>query len=276
MMMRRRRSPLRYLFPAAIVFAILYFTHTWPFNRNAPSGNMTTAADVVVNAYEALSAEFRARVPLTEFAVMYRTMSEKDVPTFHEAAVTSPVGTEDPVAHFDVEYAAAGARAEYDFARIDGAWDLQALRFVKAPWTLGREVASNSEPEPEEPPEPEKPEETPKALPASMKTPASPAEDEKPETIKEEPDTPKAEPKEQEPTLPKAPTNRRFPCEYTIQAGDNLSSISRHFYGTTRFWRYILEANPGLSERRLRIGRKIRIPVPPEPITPKAENAPDR
>jgi phage tail protein X len=273
MMMRRRRSPLRYLFPAAVVFATLYFTHTWPFNRNVPSGNMTTAADVVVDAYESFSAEFRARVPLTEFAAMYRTMSEKDVPTFHEATVTSPVGTEDPVAHFDVEYAGGGARAEYDFARIEGKWDLQALRFVKAPWTLGREVASNSEPEPDQP---KKPEETPKVLPASMKTPAPPAEEEQPAIVKEEPATPGVQPAEEQDPHPKAPTDRRFPCEYTIQAGDTLSTISRHFYGTTRFWRYILEANPGLSERRLRIGRKIRIPVPPEPVAPKAEKAVER
>ena len=59
------------------------------------------------------------------------------------------------------------------------------------------------------------------------------------------------------------PAATRLPCHYVIQPGDNLITISRQFYGTGKHWRRILEANPGLQARKLRIGRRILIPSLP-------------
>lgn len=47
---------------------------------------------------------------------------------------------------------------------------------------------------------------------------------------------------------------------YVIKKGDTLSEISQRIYGTSRLWRRILEANPGIDPRALRIGQKIIIP----------------
>jgi len=48
---------------------------------------------------------------------------------------------------------------------------------------------------------------------------------------------------------------------YTIRKGDTLSEISQRVYGTAKLWRKILEANPGIDPRALRIGQKIVIPA---------------
>ncbi|MBE6406675.1 MAG: LysM peptidoglycan-binding domain-containing protein [Lentisphaerae bacterium] len=60
-------------------------------------------------------------------------------------------------------------------------------------------------------------------------------------------------------TQPKVNTGVR---EYTVVAGDTLTRISRKFYGTTRHWRAIKNANPGKigNNDGLRIGVKLQIP----------------
>jgi hypothetical protein len=46
---------------------------------------------------------------------------------------------------------------------------------------------------------------------------------------------------------------------YTLVAGDSLASISRHFFGTTRRWREIEQANPGFDQ--FKPGQVITIPT---------------
>ncbi|MFP4058654.1 MAG: LysM peptidoglycan-binding domain-containing protein [Candidatus Brocadiia bacterium] len=234
--MRRRRSRLWYLVPALIVGVTLYTARIWPFNRHEapPPGSITTGG-TAGEAYEQLGEDFRAKVPLAEFATMLGRMTNADqdseLPTIRSAGVSESAGPEPPMAHFEVRFPTTGTDAEYHFARRDGEWELRSFRIVEGGW----QAPAQGYPPPA----------------ASAKSPAPKAE--------------RAE--EKEPPEPRPAASRRFPCEYTIQGGDNLGAISRHFYGTTRYWRRILEANPGLREKRLRIGRKITIPVPPEPLS---------
>ena len=53
---------------------------------------------------------------------------------------------------------------------------------------------------------------------------------------------------------------------YTVQPGDNLCKISKKFYGTTKRYKLIFEANKDVlkSESSLSIGQKLRIPRAPE------------
>ena len=48
---------------------------------------------------------------------------------------------------------------------------------------------------------------------------------------------------------------------YTIQEGDTLAEISEQFYGEERYWKQILNANPGLDPGRLFVGKKIVMPA---------------
>lgn len=45
-----------------------------------------------------------------------------------------------------------------------------------------------------------------------------------------------------------------------VQKGDTLSLISKKFYGSTKWWKTIVDANPGLNPKSLAIGDRIRIP----------------
>jgi len=67
---------------------------------------------------------------------------------------------------------------------------------------------------------------------------------------------------EQPAHTPKEPTSLKIMTTYVVKKGDNLSAISQKFYGTSRNWKKILEANkPELSDpSKLRIGQKIKIP----------------
>ena len=47
---------------------------------------------------------------------------------------------------------------------------------------------------------------------------------------------------------------------YTVKEGDCLGVISQKFYGTSKKWRLILEANKLEDETNLRAGMKIVIP----------------
>ena len=52
---------------------------------------------------------------------------------------------------------------------------------------------------------------------------------------------------------------------YTIQSGDTLRRISRHFYGTSTAWEAIFRANQDrlTGPAQLQIGTEIRIPPRP-------------
>lgn len=48
---------------------------------------------------------------------------------------------------------------------------------------------------------------------------------------------------------------------YTIQNGDNLSKISKHFYGNPNHYQKIAEANGIENPDRIKVGEEIKIPV---------------
>jgi nucleoid-associated protein YgaU len=73
------------------------------------------------------------------------------------------------------------------------------------------------------------------------------------------------------PTTPAAP--RQTPTEHVVQQGEHLSSISLAVYGDARHYKEILKANPGLDERKLRPGTKIKLPDPSTFTTAKAQQA---
>ncbi|MDP7035267.1 MAG: LysM peptidoglycan-binding domain-containing protein [Planctomycetota bacterium] len=59
---------------------------------------------------------------------------------------------------------------------------------------------------------------------------------------------------------------------HIIRTGDTATSISRDYYGTVRYWRKIIAANPGLDSRKMRVGKKIAIPVLNVGVDPKSSN----
>ena len=48
---------------------------------------------------------------------------------------------------------------------------------------------------------------------------------------------------------------------HVVAKGDTLSSISRKYFGSDKYWRQILAANKGASEKTLKIGQKLVIPT---------------
>ena len=48
---------------------------------------------------------------------------------------------------------------------------------------------------------------------------------------------------------------------YTIKAGDNLSKISQHFYGSASHYQKIAQANGIADANRINAGQQISIPV---------------
>ncbi len=246
---RRRKSPLRYLVPALLVGLILWWARVWPFRRGEapPPASMPTGGSQAERAYRDLDAAFRQSVPLEEFAEIFERMTDPDYdnepPVVREAVVFEGAGPQRPAARFRVEYPRAGAKAEYHFERVAGQWQLQSFARSRGEWPQ---------------------------LPVAS-APVPPSELQPPKPPSPEPPAPEPQ-KVVEPTTKMQPQKKPdWPRHYVIQQGDTLSAISRHFYGTTRYWRRILEANPGLKERRLRIGRRIIIPSPPEPLPEKDE-----
>jgi len=248
-MMRRRRSPLRYLVPALVVFLILWWVRVWPFRSSPPPpASMPAVGDVVREAYEAQATSFRGKVPLDEFATMFHRMADPDcggeLPRIRTARAVDASGPEHPEAHFRVEYPGVKTDAEYHFTQVEGIWQLQS--FTRTPSerpVSGEEATSRAVP--------------PAAASGLAPRPPQPAAA-KPSSAAPAASSP--EPTTATAVAPHLPASRH----YVIQQGDTLSSISRHVYGTTRYWRRILEANPGLRERNLRVGRRIAIPAPPE------------
>jgi nucleoid-associated protein YgaU len=47
---------------------------------------------------------------------------------------------------------------------------------------------------------------------------------------------------------------------YTVQAGDNLSKISKHFYGDANQYMKIAEANNLADPDKIRVGQELKIP----------------
>jgi hypothetical protein len=60
---------------------------------------------------------------------------------------------------------------------------------------------------------------------------------------------------------------------YVLQTGDTLAEISAVFYGSTRYWRKILQANPSLDPNSLPVGQQIMIPALNEPASASASVA---
>jgi nucleoid-associated protein YgaU len=57
-------------------------------------------------------------------------------------------------------------------------------------------------------------------------------------------------------TPPAAPAGR----QYTIRSGDTLEAIARRELGDGQRWRAIVELNPGLDPKNLKVGRAIALP----------------
>ncbi|HUT35792.1 MAG TPA: LysM peptidoglycan-binding domain-containing protein [Planctomycetota bacterium] len=249
MMTGKKRSNWGYFVFALVLFALLYIAHETFFRRShtPPPVSIPTVGVAVERAYNTLDGGFRGKVSLAEFAGMFHLMAAPDLagelPEVRQAGVTDSTGPEHPVARFRVDYPNSKVKAEYHFARIEGIWQLQS--FTRIPSEL------------ETPPKGG-------GLTPPRRRPQAGKDASGQKTV--EPDPPPAA----EGGLPATP------CDYIIQPGDTPSGLSERFYGTTRYWRRILEANPGLTERNLRIGRRIRIPSNPEPPAPRdeAEGAP--
>ena len=55
--------------------------------------------------------------------------------------------------------------------------------------------------------------------------------------------------------------------KYTVKDGDNGEKISKAVYGSTKYWSVIEKANPGLNDRRLKVGQVLTIPPKPAGAT---------
>ncbi len=68
------------------------------------------------------------------------------------------------------------------------------------------------------------------------------------------------------------------PSSYVIQAGDTLMQISAAAYGSSKHWRRILDANPGLDPSAMPVGKAIMLPVltdaPGNAVPPAAKPTP--
>ena len=248
-MRRRRPSIWRHIILALLVLAALWWAKLPPFRRSdaPPPASMLTSGHAAGRSYAALGAAIRDKVPLEEFATMLRKMTDPDLaegaPEIRDAQVVDGTGPEYPRARFRVEYPGSQAEAEYHFVQIEGVWRLQSFTRDPGEWTAPEAEVK------------------PRASTAAAPSGSAPPE-------KSAPQRPAG--KAPAPTTATRPPAPRY---YVLQPGDTLMAISRLFYGTTRYWRRILEANPGLNERRLRVGRQILIPSAPGPLPPKPGTA---
>ncbi|HEY9068674.1 MAG TPA: LysM peptidoglycan-binding domain-containing protein [Candidatus Ozemobacteraceae bacterium] len=58
-----------------------------------------------------------------------------------------------------------------------------------------------------------------------------------------------------------APSTSGGSQSYTVRKGDTLGSISRKFFGTTKYWKKIASANGISNPASLKVGRVLRIPA---------------
>ncbi len=54
---------------------------------------------------------------------------------------------------------------------------------------------------------------------------------------------------------------RQGPVTYTVKAGDNLSKISKHFYGDANKYPSIAKANNLADPNKIQVGQKLVIPA---------------
>lgn len=50
------------------------------------------------------------------------------------------------------------------------------------------------------------------------------------------------------------------PCVHSVEKGETLLSIGERYYHNKNAWKRLLEANPGINPKKLKIGQKIVIP----------------
>ncbi|MBO4647534.1 MAG: LysM peptidoglycan-binding domain-containing protein [Lentisphaeria bacterium] len=67
------------------------------------------------------------------------------------------------------------------------------------------------------------------------------------------------------PAAAPAPAGNEAAQTYTVQPGDNLSKISRKFYGTTRYYQLIADANKAKLGPRLQLRPGQVLTIPPKP-----------
>lgn len=60
---------------------------------------------------------------------------------------------------------------------------------------------------------------------------------------------------------------------YSVKESDTLSDIARETYGDEKYWKAILEANPGLEPNRLFVGKKLILPPKEAVLAGKARPA---
>lgn len=60
---------------------------------------------------------------------------------------------------------------------------------------------------------------------------------------------------------------------YAVKESDTLSDIARETYGDEKYWKAILEANPGLEPNRLFVGKKLILPPKEAVLAGKARPA---
>jgi nucleoid-associated protein YgaU len=63
------------------------------------------------------------------------------------------------------------------------------------------------------------------------------------------------------PSKPVTPPSAAAASEYTVKTGDTLEGIARAQLGDGQKWRSIVEINPGLDPKALKIGQKIKMPA---------------
>lgn len=56
------------------------------------------------------------------------------------------------------------------------------------------------------------------------------------------------------------PTPQAGFIQHKIRQNETLSDVSKIYYGTTKGWRVILKANPGLDEMKLQVGQLVSVP----------------
>lgn len=78
------------------------------------------------------------------------------------------------------------------------------------------------------------------------------------------PPSPISKPEKVTPPLPEEkPFETTESKEYVIQKGDTYELIARHFYGSTKHWKVIADANPDVNPTKMKVGKKITIPPNP-------------